>query len=58
MLLSDPAWWEERKGAVAAGLAGIVLLGAGVFWLRTGNNSEPKIEVLSASSTEIGRAHV
>ena len=52
MLLSDPAWWEERKGAVAAGLAGIVLLGAGVFWLRTGNNSEPKIEVLSASSTE------
>ena len=45
------AWLNDFKLESILALVGLILVGAGVFWWRVGNQPETKVEVLSASDS-------
>lgn len=43
-------WLEHNRLIIILALVGIVILGAGIFWLKTSSQPETKVEILSAST--------
>ncbi len=46
------SWLDRNRLGVVLALVGLILLGAGWFWLKTGFKSENKVEILSASTEQ------
>lgn len=47
------SWLEENKFSVILALVGVIILGAGVFWWKTSQEPETRVEILSASTEQI-----
>src|SRR3989344_4596047 len=43
-------WFETRQLEVGIALVGLILVGSGVFWWKTGGNETDRVEILSATS--------
>ena len=43
-------WFKARQLEVGIALVGLILVGVGVFWWKTGGNESDRVEILSASS--------
>src|SRR3989344_5947422 len=46
-------WFETRQLEVGIALVGLILVGSGVFWWKTGGNETDRVEILSATSVAI-----
>ena len=43
-------FWESKKLEIGIALAGLVLVGVGVFWWKTGGGEQDRVEILSAAT--------
>jgi len=43
-------WFKARQLEVGIALVGLILVGVGVFWWKTGGNETDRVEILSATS--------
>ena len=46
------SWFEHNRLPVILGLAGLIIFGAGLFWLKTGGQPQTQVEILSASTEQ------
>ncbi len=45
-------WLEHNRLIVILALVGVIIVGAGLFWLKTSSQPETKVEILSASTEQ------
>lgn len=46
------SWLEENRWLVILALAGLVIFGSGLFWLKTSDQSRTQVEILSSSTEQ------